>query len=212
MNEANATPHAELIADLMNPNNPKNEREQAAVREIERLRETQQAIIAGALFDFMGWLTSRKERLVLSSTDEASPAVDAITDFAKMRGLSLDDARVQDWVDAPPAAQPEQELVAWGVFEGNLHDMFFTQEEAQEMADLKGSHAEVKPLYTTPPAAQRPWQGLTDEELQFYIEKHSKLVNAGYDKMTDTNLVAKTFDSTGFYKEVSAALKERNNG
>jgi hypothetical protein len=48
-------------------------------------------------------------------------------------------------------AQPEQEPVAWGVFEGNLHDMFFTQEEAQEMADLKGSHAEVKPLYTHPP-------------------------------------------------------------
>lgn len=39
MNEANATPHAELIAELMNPNIPKNEREHAAVREIERLRD-----------------------------------------------------------------------------------------------------------------------------------------------------------------------------
>jgi hypothetical protein len=96
-----ATPHAELIAELMNPNNPKNEREHAAVREIERLCETRQAIIAGALFDFMGWLTSRKERIVLSSADEASPAVDAIRDFAKMRGLSLDDAKVQDWNTSP---------------------------------------------------------------------------------------------------------------
>jgi hypothetical protein len=60
-------------------------------------------------------------------------------------------------------AQPEQEPVAWGVFEGNLHDMFFTQEEAQEMADLKGTHAEVRPLYTTP---QRTWVGLTDKEKQ----------------------------------------------
>jgi hypothetical protein len=58
-------------------------------------------VIAGALFDFMGWLTSRKERFVLSSADEASPAVDAIRDFAKMRGLSLDDARVQDWNTTP---------------------------------------------------------------------------------------------------------------
>jgi hypothetical protein len=99
MNEVNATPHAELIAELMNPNNPKNEREHAAVREIERLQETQQAIIAGALFDFMGWLTTRDERLVLSGADEAGPAVDAIRDFAKMRGLSLDDARVLDWQD-----------------------------------------------------------------------------------------------------------------
>ena len=55
------------------------------------------SVIAGALFDFMAWLTSRKERIVLSSADEASPAVDAIRDFAKMRGLSLDDAKVQDW-------------------------------------------------------------------------------------------------------------------
>ena len=59
-------------------------------------------VIAGALFDFMGWLTSRKERIVLSSADEASPAVDAIRDFAKMRGLSLDDAKVQDWNTTPP--------------------------------------------------------------------------------------------------------------
>jgi len=56
-----------------------------------------------------------------------------------------------------------QEPVAWGVFEGNLHDMFFTQEEAQEMARLKGSHAEVRPLYTTPP--QRTWVELTDEQM-----------------------------------------------
>jgi hypothetical protein len=57
------------------------------------------AVIAGALFDFMGWLTSRKERIVLSSADNASPAVEAITEFAKMRSLSLDDARVTNWQD-----------------------------------------------------------------------------------------------------------------
>jgi hypothetical protein len=62
-------------------------------------------VIAGALFDFMGWLTSRPKRIILSSADEASPAVDAIKEFAKMRGLSLDDAKVQDWQDntTPPA-------------------------------------------------------------------------------------------------------------
>ena len=57
------------------------------------------AVIAGVLFDFMGWLTSRKERIVLSSADNASPAVEAITEFAKMRNLSLDDARVTNWQD-----------------------------------------------------------------------------------------------------------------
>jgi hypothetical protein len=70
------------------------------------------ALVAGALFDFMGWLTSRNKRLVLSSADEASPAADAITEFAKMRGLLLDDARVQDWQDTTPPAAPVQEPVA----------------------------------------------------------------------------------------------------
>ena len=65
------------------------------------------SVIAGALFDFMGWLTSRKEHIVLSSVDEASSAVDAIRDFAKMRGLSLDNAQVQTWQEA--LTQPEQE-------------------------------------------------------------------------------------------------------
>lgn len=57
---------------------------------------------------------------------------------------------------------------------------------------------------------KRPWVGLTDEEVQFYALKHSKLINVGYYKMTHTNVVTEAFDSTGFYKEVSAVLKERN--
>ena len=63
------------------------------------MSSVEHAVIAGALFDFMGWLTSRKERIVLSSADNASPAVEAITEFAKMRGLSLADAMVNDWQD-----------------------------------------------------------------------------------------------------------------
>jgi hypothetical protein len=69
------------------------------------------AVIAGVLFDFMGWLTSRPKRLVLSSVDEASPAVKVIEEFAIMRGLSLDDAKVKDWQDMTALrqalAQPE---------------------------------------------------------------------------------------------------------
>jgi hypothetical protein len=104
-----------------------------------------------------------------------------------------------------PAAQPKQEPVAYY----HPHKGFYwakpTHISAPTAVDVP-----ALPLYVKWKLAQRPWQGLTDEEVQFYIKKHSKLVNAGYDKVTDTNLVAKTFDSTGFYKEVSAALKERN--
>lgn len=65
------------------------------------------ATIAGVLFDFMGRLTTRKERLCLSSADDASPAVTAITEFAKMRNLSLDNAMVTDWQSvAAQASKP----------------------------------------------------------------------------------------------------------
>ena len=66
---------------------------------------------------------------------------------------------------APP--QPEKEPVAWGVFEGNLHDMFFSPSEAQEMADLKGTHAEVRPLYTTPPQ-RKP---MMDEDVERIVRE-----------------------------------------
>ena len=84
----------------------------------------------------------------------------------------------------------EQEPVAWGVFEGNLHDMFFTEAEAVEMAQLKGNHAEVRPLYTTPP--QREFVGLT------YEEKH--LIR--YSHMT----------SAEFIEFIEAKLRSKNNG
>ena len=58
--------------------------------------------------------------------------------------------------------------------------------------------------------SQRPWAGLTEEEVRFYTEKHRALVNAHYDKVADTNIITEAFDSTAFYKDVSAVLKERN--
>ena len=81
----------------------------------------------------------------------------------------------------------EQEPVAWGVFECNLHDMFFTEAEAVEMAQLKGNHAEVKPLYTAP---QRTWVGLTAKE------KHE----FRYSHMTTAD----------FIEDIEAKLKDKN--
>jgi hypothetical protein len=57
-------------------------------------------------------------------------------------------------------AQPEQEPVAWGVFDGpNLHDVNFTKEEAHEMARLKGDGSVVKPLYTSTQPQMQPCAG-----------------------------------------------------
>jgi hypothetical protein len=74
------------------------------------------SVVAGALFDFMGWLTSREKRLILSSVDEASPAVEAITEFAKKRNLSLKYAEVGYWMEflsTPPQQEAKDEPVAW---------------------------------------------------------------------------------------------------
>jgi hypothetical protein len=82
-----------------------------AIAEAEKQEPVAHSVVAGALFDFMGWLTSRQRRLTLSSTDEAGPAVEAITEFAKMRGLRLEDAQVEHWqgiLTTTPAAQPAQ--------------------------------------------------------------------------------------------------------
>jgi hypothetical protein len=73
--------------------------------------EAMERIIAGALFDLMGYLTCREERLTLSSRDDAAPAVEVLTAWAKLRGLSLDDARVQDWRDALAARGEEPQRV-----------------------------------------------------------------------------------------------------
>jgi hypothetical protein len=86
-----------------------------------------------------------------------------------------------------------QEPVAWGVFEGNLHDMFFSQEEAQEMAELKGTHAEVRPLYATP---QRTWVGLTNNELQPIADEYRILFGSWVED---------------FARAIEAKLKDKNN-
>ena len=99
------------------------------------------ATIAGVLFDFMGWLTTRKERLCLSSADNASPAVTAITEFAKMRNLSLDNAMVTDWQSG--AAQASKPLSDAEIFD--LAEPFgaFEFGDAQGDKRLAFAHAAI---------------------------------------------------------------------
>ena len=106
-----------------------------AADELERLSQrTEQEpvahpVIAGALFDFMGWLTSRKERLVLSSADEASPAVEAIAEFARMRNLSLDDAKVQNWHTHQPQRTEQNFCPRCGKRTNDIHTCTPPQEK-----------------------------------------------------------------------------------
>lgn len=103
------------------------------------------------------------------------------------------------FADGKKAAQPEQE--PWresasdyerGVIDGR-------QMQAQSSVD-KAVNA----------MTQRPWVGLTPEEVQFYALKHRQLVNAHYDAASDTNIITAAFEATVFYETVEQALKERN--
>lgn len=58
--------------------------------------------IAGALFDFLGHLTTMPKPLTVGSSQLAPPALDELQKWADKRGLSLDDADVLNWKLQPP--------------------------------------------------------------------------------------------------------------
>ena len=68
-------------------------------------------VVAGAIFDFMGWLTTRQEKLVLSSADDAAPAAEAVKEFLTMRGVAQDcEPMIHDWPARCGASVPSVEL------------------------------------------------------------------------------------------------------
>jgi len=58
---------------------------------------------------------------------------------------------------------PSPEPVAWAVWEGRPHDLFFTKEDADELCRLKGGDAKSVPLYT------HPVKELTDDDRSMLI-------------------------------------------
>jgi len=73
------------------------------------MNKTTSQIISGALFDFLGFLTTRDKPTAFGSCELATPAVDLLKEWADKCGLSIDDPDVQGWraALASPAAQEQ---------------------------------------------------------------------------------------------------------
>lgn len=163
-----ATPHTELIAELMNPNNPKNEREHAAVREIERLREDQQGVDAVDTLTEEGWLwdgdqwqrPALQSAWLLESTQTlAKPVLQDIEQYRmQMAGICT----------APP--QQQAEPVAYYHPRNGFYWAKPTSIFAPTVVDVPPI-----PLYTT--AAQREWQSLTDEDWEKVSNKKNTVLD-----------------------------------
>lgn len=69
------------------------------------------SVIAGALFDFIGFLTTRDKNTTFGVTSLAAPAVDLLSQWAETRKLHLDGADVKGWQDrickAPQPAEQQ---------------------------------------------------------------------------------------------------------
>ena len=94
----------------------------------------------------------------------------------------FDDKRAQ------PA--PVKEPVAWGIIASNTGRICQVELDADEIEGHNPKH--IVPLYTTPPAANRPWVGLTNEEIGYIWAQNQ------------TN-------SNRFARAIEAKLKEKNH-
>ena len=135
------------------------------------------SVVAGALFDFMGWLTSREKRLILSSVDEASPAVEAITEFAKKRNLSLKYAEVGYWTEflaTPPQQEAKDEPVAlkMDVIVVNLVREGINKHRARELAEHFIKHTTTPPQRKEPEPVVWMYQDKCTHEVRF--QKHMR--------------------------------------
>jgi len=64
---------------------------------LEEHKITLQELLAGALFDFIGFLTARSDEVSFGGKNECILALDLLKKFAELRGLNIDVAAVKEW-------------------------------------------------------------------------------------------------------------------
>ena len=127
--------------------------------------DAQDAVIAGALFDLMGFLTTLDEPVALGSTEEAAIAVELLQRWAAKRGLNLDDADVKGWNErrTAPAAGDALPTIKGAAITGGyvvVTPAGWGEDKAQKVRDAILRLFPVDPAYRPKPEdAQVPQQG-----------------------------------------------------
>lgn len=98
------------------------------------------SVIAGAVFDFAGYLTTlpHKEAIHCSEAHEAAPMVEAITEWCKRRNLTTDGAKVETWRDhlAEAPAHPAEGVQDWQDAELDIDGLIDRLLDAQQDLNL----------------------------------------------------------------------------
>jgi hypothetical protein len=88
-------------------------------------KRTHATTVAGALFDFLGFLTTHTPPITLVASEPSPQALDLLQRFALSRELSLDDASVMDWQEhLHPEGKPGHVAVLKFDDEGGAHFTF----------------------------------------------------------------------------------------
>jgi len=69
---------------------------------IDKILEGKRAanVVAGALFDFAGYMTTRDKSIKVGAKENPSPVLDQLKSWSRNRHLNLDDADVEKWTKA----------------------------------------------------------------------------------------------------------------
>jgi hypothetical protein len=132
---------------------------------------TAEQMLAGALFDFLGFLTTLEKPVTLSARHEASSAVRLLEVWAANRQLSLDEALVKDWKEAArmmreqsPASINEALNVIehWGI-RGNT----LSGDDVDRFRALVDKIAPRDPVKVTDDAFENWWYQMMHESFDF---------------------------------------------
>ena len=110
---------------------------------------------------------------------------------------------------------PVQEPVAWMYWQSCLNDDGTqTAPWVQRYSKFKPPESvinkEITPLYTTSPAAQRQWVGLTEDEIKLFISGHGDEDDDDYVEPTGEGFGVTDSDLVKLVRRAEAKLKEKN--